>query len=678
MKKLLAALALVLFSTQALAGSNSQWQPDFSQPLSVCSTTAPTTSAFDFSCKTTALRLPNGTTGQEPTGAVGMERYNSTTGVMEAFQGSAWGAPGIGVLGSGVGAFLVTPSSANLITAVTDETGSGSLVFATSPTLVTPALGTPSAVVLTNGTGLPIASGVSGLASGMATFLATPSSANLAATVTDETGSGALVFGTSPTFTTPALGTPSAAVLTNATGLPVASGISGLGTGVATFLATPSSANLAAAITDETGSGAAVFGTSPSLTTPNIGVATATSLNITTPATGLQFSGANGISLPSNESGNAGESILIGPSAGAGMSGASANYRDIFIGYQAGGNGNTMTTASVRNVGIGKSSLSKLTSGAQNTAVGVSTGANITTGSWNVAIGDGALVAATTTTTNMCIGLASCATITTGSGALVGVGANTLASATSGPNTAIGDAAGNFISSGTANVAIGNNAMLGLTGSKITGSNNTGIGSGALQALITTGHDNTGIGLNALNTTTTGTNNTAVGSGVQAPAATSSFFVGVGGALRGVDAGGTNPHACVIGSPCVLGLLKGANFNVTTDQAITIDPMTSTSLGYMTAATKYKITEIYVTNCSTGITVATGGFYNATSKGGTIVGATTTTYTACTSSTTQQSLKAVTNMDTTIWTAATFYLSLTLAQGGAATGDVYIVGIPFN
>lgn len=68
------------------------------------------------------------------------------------------------------------------------------------------------------------------------------------------------------------------------------------GTGVATFLATPSSANLAAAITDETGSGLAVFATSPTLTTPTIGVATATSVNkmaITAPATSSTLAVAN-------------------------------------------------------------------------------------------------------------------------------------------------------------------------------------------------------------------------------------------------------------------------------------------------------------------------------------------------------------------------------------------------
>jgi hypothetical protein len=59
---------------------------------------------------------------------------------------------------------------------------------------------------------------VSGLGTGVATFLATPSSANLAAAVTNETGSGALVFATSPTLVTPALGTPSSGTVTNLTG----------------------------------------------------------------------------------------------------------------------------------------------------------------------------------------------------------------------------------------------------------------------------------------------------------------------------------------------------------------------------------------------------------------------------------------------------------------------------
>jgi hypothetical protein len=67
-----------------------------------------------------------------------------------------------------------------------------------------------------------------------------------------------------------ALGTPASGTLTNCTGLPVGTGVSGLGTGVATFLATPSAANLASAVTDETGSGSLVFGTSPTVNNPTI------------------------------------------------------------------------------------------------------------------------------------------------------------------------------------------------------------------------------------------------------------------------------------------------------------------------------------------------------------------------------------------------------------------------
>ena len=119
------------------------------------------------------------------------------------------------------------------------------------------------------------------LAAGIAAWLTNPTSANLRAAMTDETGTGVLVFNNTPTLITPILGTPTSGTLTSCTGLPVTTGISGLGTNVAAFLATPSSANLAAALTDETGTGANVFANTPTLVTPVIGAATGTSLTAT-------------------------------------------------------------------------------------------------------------------------------------------------------------------------------------------------------------------------------------------------------------------------------------------------------------------------------------------------------------------------------------------------------------
>jgi len=236
---------------------------------------------------------PSGS-GTVNSGTAGQLAYYATTGA--AVSGNAnitisSAALTIGVAGSAQGTLLLAGLTSGTTTLTAAATASGTLTLpAATDTLV----GKATTDTFTNKTYDTAGTGNSFLINGVA--------------VTANTGTGAVVRATSPTLVTPALGTPSSGTLTNCTGLPISTGVSGLGTGVATFLATPSSANLAAAITDETGSGALVFGTSPTFTT-----------QITTPKI-IGGSGTTGTQLTIQTTSGVGttdQMVFVGGNAGA-------------------------------------------------------------------------------------------------------------------------------------------------------------------------------------------------------------------------------------------------------------------------------------------------------------------------------------------------------------------------
>ena len=204
-------------------------------------------------------------------------------------------------------------SSSELAGIISDETGTGALVFANTPTLVTPNIGAATGTSLVLSGDLT----VNGTTTTINSTEITVDDKNLTlgsvATPTDAgaDGGGLTLKGTTDkTFSwidatdawtssehinlasgkafylNGTLETAAAQTLTNKTidgasntlTVRIANDVSGLGTGVATFLATPSSANLAAALTDEAGSGTVAFTTSPTFVTPTLGAAAATSI----------------------------------------------------------------------------------------------------------------------------------------------------------------------------------------------------------------------------------------------------------------------------------------------------------------------------------------------------------------------------------------------------------------
>jgi hypothetical protein len=217
-------------------------------------------------------------------------------------------------------AFAAT-SSSELAGVISDETGTGALVFANTPTLVTPNIGaaTGTSLVLSgdltvNGTTTTINSTEITIDDKNITLgsVASPTDAGADGGgltlkgATDKTfswvdatdawtssehinlasGKAFYLNGTLETAATQTLTNKTISGADNTITVRIANDVSGLGTGVATFLATPTSANLISAVTGETGTGGLVFANTPTLVTPVLGAATATSVEFANSLTG--------------------------------------------------------------------------------------------------------------------------------------------------------------------------------------------------------------------------------------------------------------------------------------------------------------------------------------------------------------------------------------------------------
>lgn len=312
----------------------------------------------------------------------------------------------------------------------------------------------------------------------------------------------------------------------------------------------------------KTGGNGIIFsatGTGPFTYTLPAATATIPSTDSPNFTTSILLSGVNALTYPTSDSTSQG-TYCSGPYTCRYISGSSAAYHDVAIGYQVMQGTATTSFTGTGNVGIGYQAMLGNLNSSGGVAIGNQVANTATTGNGFVAIGSNALGSATTLSHQ------------------VGIGTNAALNVTNAENTAVGYEAlkgstgANFVTAvGSGALGAGTGSPFGVTavggsaGNNTTGNDNTYLGYAA-GFTVTSGTNNTVIGYHVGSTTlTTGDNNLLIGTStsVDTPASGTSNYMNIGGLIT---ATGINTPATAVVT--IKGVVGFPNESASTNHAV--------------------------------------------------------------------------------------------------------------